>query len=281
MTDKTPAMPDLTAVILWLENGCDPAEAVKELRHHQSNLKALAALKSAQPAAPSCVFGAVPLRPGDTLGPQTAACLTCGQPPACLSHPAESDRQQGLSITGEQPAAVSDGEIVKLAFEMCSACYSGMDHQFAGMSVVKFARAILALRPQAESDEAQLADYQEALVSVDALVHRLDVAINGNNAAPQARLCDIVSQVEREGLRPQAVPMTDEPPENLAGYAAAEQDAAVCQVPPFGWRCTREAGHEGPCAAVETDDAELVQRGMDRLREAHHGITQRADGGEG
>lgn len=23
-----------------------------------------------------------------------------------------------------------------------------------------------------------------------------------------------------------------------------------CAVPPAGWRCTREAGHEGPCAAI-------------------------------
>ena len=24
----------------------------------------------------------------------------------------------------------------------------------------------------------------------------------------------------------------------------------ICTKPPTGWRCTREAGHEGPCAAV-------------------------------
>lgn len=54
----------------------------------------------------------------------------------------------------------------------------------------------------------------------------------------------------------------------MAGYAAAEADAAVCQVPPPGWHCTRKAGHEGPCAAVQNDDAAFVQRGMDRLREA-------------
>lgn len=28
--------------------------------------------------------------------------------------------------------------------------------------------------------------------------------------------------------------------------------AAVCDIPPPGWRCTRAAGHEGPCAAVPT-----------------------------
>lgn len=53
----------------------------------------------------------------------------------------------------------------------------------------------------------------------------------------------------------------------MAGYAAAEADAAVCQVPPPGWHCTRKAGHEGPCAAVPTDDAELVTRAMERLRQ--------------
>lgn len=26
---------------------------------------------------------------------------------------------------------------------------------------------------------------------------------------------------------------------------------AVCGKPPKGWRCTREAGHDGPCAAIE------------------------------
>lgn len=24
-----------------------------------------------------------------------------------------------------------------------------------------------------------------------------------------------------------------------------------CQLPPEGWRCTREAGHDGPCAAIQ------------------------------
>jgi hypothetical protein len=27
-----------------------------------------------------------------------------------------------------------------------------------------------------------------------------------------------------------------------------------CTVPPRGWRCTRVAGHPGPCAAIEEDD---------------------------
>ncbi|WOB06517.1 hypothetical protein [Piscinibacter gummiphilus] len=27
--------------------------------------------------------------------------------------------------------------------------------------------------------------------------------------------------------------------------------AQQCNVPPPGWRCTRQAGHDGPCAAIE------------------------------
>lgn len=55
-----------------------------------------------------------------------------------------------------------------------------------------------------------------------------------------------------------------------AGYEAAQQDAERCDVPPPGWRCTRKAGHEGPCAAVEApEDLELVAKGMARLRESH------------
>lgn len=26
-----------------------------------------------------------------------------------------------------------------------------------------------------------------------------------------------------------------------------------CKLPPKGWRCTRPAGHEGPCAAIKKD----------------------------
>lgn len=55
----------------------------------------------------------------------------------------------------------------------------------------------------------------------------------------------------------------------IEGYEAAQRDAEQCDLPPLGWRCTRKAGHEGPCAAVEaTEDVELVAKGMARLREA-------------
>jgi hypothetical protein len=44
------------------------------------------------------------------------------------------------------------------------------------------------------------------------------------------------------------------------GFAAVALGAAVvapellleCSVPPSGWRCSRDAGHDGPCAATQT-----------------------------
>jgi hypothetical protein len=37
-TQDSVQLPDLSAVIQWLEAGCDPAEAVKELKHYQARL---------------------------------------------------------------------------------------------------------------------------------------------------------------------------------------------------------------------------------------------------
>lgn len=33
-------------------------------------------------------------------------------------------------------------------------------------------------------------------------------------------------------------------------WQARAQRAQECPLPPAGWRCTRRAGHDGPCAAV-------------------------------
>jgi len=32
-----------------------------------------------------------------------------------------------------------------------------------------------------------------------------------------------------------------------------ETETGRCEVPPIGWYCTRDAGHDGPCAAIEDD----------------------------
>jgi hypothetical protein len=57
-----------------------------------------------------------------------------------------------------------------------------------------------AAKPQ--DDEAlTVQDYKEVLADKRRLTRELDVLLNGAGAAPQASLCDIVSQVEREGIR--------------------------------------------------------------------------------
>jgi hypothetical protein len=38
-------------------------------------------------------------------------------------------------------------------------------------------------------------------------------------------------------------------PEMMHDYPRVDR-AQECPLPPAGWRCTRRAGHDGPCAAV-------------------------------
>lgn len=89
--------------------------------------------------------------------------------------------------------------------------------------------------------------------------------------ATKCQQCNRLATGARRNWEPNAepVPMSDQQREWFqAGYEACERDASVCQQPPTGWSCTRKAGHDGPCAAVENDDAALVAKGMDRLRDA-------------
>lgn len=54
-----------------------------------------------------------------------------------------------------------------------------------------------------------------------------------------------------------------------APQVVADEADLECQVPPFGWRCTRGAGHPGPCAAIECpEDVAAVKCGMARLAAA-------------
>lgn len=38
-----------------------------------------------------------------------------------------------------------------------------------------------------------------------------------------------------------------------ASHGAPAEPTGECDQPPVGWRCTRSAGHEGPCAAIQDD----------------------------
>jgi hypothetical protein len=45
--------------------------------------------------------------------------------------------------------------------------------------------------------------------------------------------------------------------------SSAPETSPVCALPPAGWHCTRVAGHDGPCAALPSDDAGLLQLNQD------------------
>ena len=64
----------------------------------------------------------------------------------------------------------------------------------------------------------------------------------------------------------------------LEGYEAAQSDANFCDVPTQGWLCTRQAGHDGPCAAIADDKGrELVNRAMLRLADQEAAPVQQAE----
>lgn len=47
------------------------------------------------------------------------------------------------------------------------------------------------------------------------------------------------------------------PTRGMWGEGGAGPGMVYCDLPPDGWRCTRERGHEGPCAAVPSNDVAL------------------------
>jgi len=56
------------------------------------------------------------------------------------------------------------------------------------------------------SEALTVADYEEVLADYRALVRRLDVALNGDGAARQASLCDLVSQFEGRKTTTEGLP---------------------------------------------------------------------------
>lgn len=117
------------------------------------------------------------------------------------------------------------------SIDYCDHCLKGMAAseptaamQAAGASVIRFDttpinkiytanavyRAMHALAP----DTATAADYEDVLTDHRRLVRELDVLLNGENAAQQASLCDIVAQVRSEKERP--APDVDEYAYDLA-----------------------------------------------------------------
>ena len=62
-------------------------------------------------------------------------------------------------------------------------------------------QSLSMMRTTLEALPEPCADCEEVMADQRRLVRRLDVALNGGGAAPQASLCDVVGQVEAEGIR--------------------------------------------------------------------------------
>lgn len=68
----------------------------------------------------------------------------------------------------------------------------------------------------------------------------------------------------------------------VVGYDAEQADANSCCTPPIGWLCTRQAGHDGPCAVIEDKNGQdLVNRAMSRLAEPVNAKTDESIGKAG
>lgn len=66
-------------------------------------------------------------------------------------------------------------------------------------NAIRHHEAVRESLPTVAGDELTIADYEAAFADHRRLVRELDVALNGEDAAEQASLCDIVQQVKREG----------------------------------------------------------------------------------
>lgn len=183
---------------------------------------------------------------------------------ACLSHPAGSDRQPGLSLAGEQPAEVSDEPTeAQIA--------AGMRELFAGpkpwpsweVTLKRVYQAMFALRPQSDSEARRAA--QEQLYTE-----------RERHTAEVKRLQAEIGRLQ--SLSPQAVPMTGGWQEVAACPDGDVWFSLSCGHVVMGWK-------QGPLlldweAAVDHDccsDASAI-KAMPVTPPAHHGITAPAGG---
>ncbi len=64
-----------------------------------------------------------------------------------------------------------------------------------------------------QGDALMIQDYEECLADKRRLIREIDITLNGDNAAKQASLCDILSQIKAEGIR--SIHHPDEPPKSV------------------------------------------------------------------
>lgn len=121
----------------------------------------------------------------------------------CAAELIESDGGQS-----EFPVIDENTLADKIGCKLLNSLYPSIMHRsVAGLNNSIVLKVIEVFRPYLRSPEpVSVADYEAVLTDHRRLVRELDVALNGEDAAPQASLCDIVAQVKatkREARQPE------------------------------------------------------------------------------
>ncbi len=99
-----------------------------------------------------------------------------------------------------------------------------------------------------------LENCEEVLQDHRALVRQLDVALNGAGAAQQASLCDIVKQVEREGIKASDYTVHQHPDDAAVDRFAAAMKARMAEM-----RAKGKSGWDDPSVCSVDYLARLLQ----------------------
>ena len=91
-----------------------------------------------------------------------------------------------------------------------------------------------------------------------------DIALNLIAQASQAKVASDTGAIAQEWC----LRMADlEAGQEIGAGALDHPLRTKCELPPAGWVCTREPGHDGPCAAVASDTGSGLREGLEALFE--------------
>jgi len=166
-------------------------------------------------------------RPGTLVTPDTA--------PEAIT---QADREAAAKVLGGlAPVDLLAGRQDSLSLVQAFARHRRLNSHSAGEGLRE---AIEALEPFADAlgdDDADEPDHTEATV------------VCGRSTDYSLDLGDF-----RAARRALAI-LNDNPPSDAGSTTpSGGEGVRACQVPPPGWRCTRAASHDGPCAAIPDGD---------------------------
>ncbi|MFU1938859.1 hypothetical protein ACLQ8Z_03425 [Bordetella hinzii] len=141
------------------------------------------------------------------------------------------------------------------------------------------AEPVAAQAPQ--DDALTIADYEEVLTDHRRLVRELDVLLNGDGAAQQASLCDIVSQVRRERIKAQAPAAAGDARKELT---AAQIEACAQEMAKYAESCRRAAKDVPILVDLYTAQAlsgDMAARYLRAVIEKHGSTDEAQQSGQG